>query len=56
MNRSTAISALALIAGLASVHDASAQNIVVSGARIITGTGQVIEKGAVVVKDGKIVS
>ena len=35
---------------------ASAQNLVVSNARIITGTGQVIEKGSVVVKDGKIAS
>jgi imidazolonepropionase-like amidohydrolase len=35
---------------------ASAQNLVISNARIIVGDGQVIEKGSVVVKDGRIVS
>ena len=34
----------------------SAQNLVISNARIIVGDGQVIEKGSVVVKDGKIAS
>ena len=33
---------------------AAAQNLVITNARIIVGDGQVIEKGAVVVKDGKI--
>ena len=41
-------SAMALAGG------ASAQNLVITGGRIITGTGQVIEKGSVVVTDGKI--
>lgn len=35
---------------------ASAQNLVITNARIIVGDGHVIEKGAVVVKDGKIAS
>jgi imidazolonepropionase-like amidohydrolase len=35
---------------------ASAQNLVITNARIIVGDGQVIEKGSVVVKDGKIAS
>ena len=35
---------------------ALAQNLVISNARIIVGNGQVIEKGTVVVKDGKIAS
>ena len=33
-----------------------AQNLVIANARIIVGDGQVIEKGSVVVKDGKIAS
>jgi imidazolonepropionase-like amidohydrolase len=35
---------------------AAAQNVVIANARIIVGDGQVIEKGSVVVKDGKIAS
>jgi imidazolonepropionase-like amidohydrolase len=34
----------------------AAQNLVISNARIIVGTGQVIEQGTIVVRDGKIVS
>jgi imidazolonepropionase-like amidohydrolase len=48
------ISAL-LLMGLAA-GTASAQNLVISNARIIVGDGQVIEKGSVVIKDGKIAS
>ena len=43
-----------LVSGLAAT--ASAQNVVISNARVIVGNGQVIEKGTVVVKDGKIAS
>jgi len=46
------VSAL-LLTGL-SAGTAAAQNLVISNARIIVGDGQVIEKGAVVVKDGRI--
>ena len=35
---------------------ASAQNLTITNARILDGTGRVIERGAVVVKDGKIAS
>ena len=35
---------------------ASAQNLTITNARILDGTGRVIERGAVVVRDGKIVS
>jgi imidazolonepropionase-like amidohydrolase len=35
---------------------AAAQNLVISNARILDGTGQVIQRGAVVVRDGKIAS
>src|SRR4051812_1180920 len=33
-----------------------AQNLTITNARILDGTGRVIERGAVVVRDGKIVS
>ena len=36
--------------------DADAQNLVVTNARIIDGTGRVIDRGSVVVQDGRIVS
>ncbi|MEJ1963767.1 MAG: amidohydrolase family protein [Gammaproteobacteria bacterium] len=48
------VSALLLTALAATT--APAQNVVISNARIIVGDGQVIEKGSVVVKDGKIAS
>ena len=35
---------------------AAAQNLVITNARILDGTGRVIERGSVVVRDGKIVS
>jgi len=35
---------------------ASAQNVVITNARIIDGTGKVIERGSLVAKDGRIVS
>ena len=35
---------------------AGAQNLTITNARILDGTGRVIERGAVVVRDGKIVS
>jgi imidazolonepropionase-like amidohydrolase len=46
----------ALLVTAFSATTASAQNLVISNARIIVGDGHVIEKGAVVVKDGKIAS
>ena len=41
---------------LAFAATASAQNLVVSNARILDGTGKVIDRGAVVVRDGRIAS
>jgi imidazolonepropionase-like amidohydrolase len=41
---------------LAWAHSAQAQNLTITNARILDGTGRVIERGAVVVRDGKIVS
>jgi imidazolonepropionase-like amidohydrolase len=49
------VCAAALAAGmLTAAGSASAQNLVVSNARIIVGDGRVIENGSVVVRDGKI--
>ena len=53
--RHFAIFSALLVSGLAATTTC-AQNLVISNARIIVGDGQVIEKGAVVVKDGKIAS
>jgi imidazolonepropionase-like amidohydrolase len=54
MHKYTPSFTLALL--LATTGCAAAQDLVISNARIIVGNGQVIEKGAVVVKDGRIVS
>ncbi|MEQ1579524.1 MAG: amidohydrolase family protein [Steroidobacteraceae bacterium] len=54
MNRLLVVVAAAMPLSVVSVTGAVAQNLVISNARIIVGTGQVIEKGAVVVTDGKI--
>jgi imidazolonepropionase-like amidohydrolase len=53
--RLIAIVSAVLVTGLAA-SAVPAQNLVISNARIIVGDGQVIEKGSVVVKDGKIAS
>ena len=50
-----AVLAVSLFAG-ATLSDAAAQDLVISNARIIVGNGQVIEKGSIVVKDGRIAS
>jgi imidazolonepropionase-like amidohydrolase len=51
MNRFLLVTCLALWA-----HSASAQNLVLTNARILDGKGGAIERGSVVVRDGKIVS
>ena len=53
--RFIAIVSALFVTGLAATT-VSAQNLVISNARIVVGDGQVIEKGSVVVKDGKIAS
>src|SRR6185503_8144497 len=40
----------------ASACGAYGQNLTITNARILDGTGQVIERGAIVVRDGKIAS
>jgi imidazolonepropionase-like amidohydrolase len=54
MNRLLVVAAAAMPLSVVPVTGAVAQNLLISNARIIVGTGQVIEKGAVVVTDGKI--
>jgi len=53
MKKLIALIGLALVAG---AGPAAAQNLVITNARILDGTGTVIERGAVVVRDGKIAS
>lgn len=56
MKRTIAALSLSLAASLALAGGATAQNLVISNARIIAGPGTVIEKGAVVIRDGRITS
>jgi imidazolonepropionase-like amidohydrolase len=46
----------AWLAHAAAAADASAQNLVITNARVIVGNGQVIERGSVVVRNGRIAS
>jgi len=54
--RQAAIAGACLLCLAGSVGNAAAQNLVVTNARILDGTGRVIERGSVVVRDGKIAS
>jgi imidazolonepropionase-like amidohydrolase len=47
---------IAAVLVLAGACDAYAQNLTITNARILDGTGRVIQRGAVVVRDGKIAS
>lgn len=47
---------VALSLGLGCAGGVAAQNAVIANARVVVGTGQVIEKGSIVVRDGRIVS
>ena len=47
---------LALLANLSALGTASAQNLVITNAHIIIGNGQAIERGSVVVRNGRIIS
>jgi len=55
MSRLSVVLAL-VCASFAACQGAAAKTLIIANARIIVGTGQVIDKGAIVVKDGKIVS
>ena len=54
MGRLLAVLSVAL--AVVTAQDAAAQNLVLTNARILDGKGGVIERGSVVVRDGKIVS
>ena len=56
MRTLVAVAWLTVTAALVPVRDSAAQDLVVSNARIVDGKGGVIERGSVVVRDGKIVS
>jgi imidazolonepropionase-like amidohydrolase len=47
---------LSLVGTIALARDSAAQNLVITNARILDGKGGVLERGFVVVRDGKIVS
>jgi imidazolonepropionase-like amidohydrolase len=55
MNR-TFVAVLSLATSVILASDALAQNLVITNARIIVGPGQVIENGALVVRNGRIAS
>src|SRR5215208_6607403 len=46
--------AVVLVVGMLMPASTSAQNVAITNARIIVGTGQVIESGTIIVRDGKI--
>jgi imidazolonepropionase-like amidohydrolase len=54
MQRLLACTCAAFITGLAGLQQLAAQNLVIANARIIDGNGKVIDRGAVVIRDGKI--
>lgn len=56
MRRSIAAFAVCLCASVAAAGAAAAQNLVVTDARIIVGPDRTVEKGSLVVKDGRIAS
>src|SRR6185295_10569628 len=56
MKTFVAVACVTLTAALVYVRDSAAQDLVVTNARILDGKGGVIERGSVVVRDGKIVS
>jgi len=56
MKKTLVIACLACSCALVQVQPVSAQDLVITNARIIVGTGQVIEQGSIVVKGGRIAS
>ena len=56
MKKLLAIVCLGVFAGLGRPSPASAQSLLITNARILDGTGGLIERGALVVRDGTIVS
>src|SRR5512138_1687331 len=56
MNRPFALGALLFVACLVHGRALNAQNLLITNARIIVGNGTVIDRGAIVIRDGKLVS
>jgi len=56
MKRAIAALTVTVCGALGWTSELAAQSLVISNARIITGTGAVIEQGSIVVRDGRIVS
>jgi imidazolonepropionase-like amidohydrolase len=56
MKRLLAFSFLILLWRIAVPNDLAAQNLVITNARIIVGNGTVLDRGSVVVRDGRIAS
>jgi imidazolonepropionase-like amidohydrolase len=56
VKRSRTLLALACLGSLLAAQTAAAQNLVIANARIIVGTGQVIERGSLVVRGDRIAS
>ena len=56
MRRIFAIGSVAVLASVMQASIAAAQNLAIVNARILDGKGGVIERGSVVVRDGKIAS
>jgi len=56
MRRTVSIASVAVLASAMLASIAAAQNLAIVNARILDGKGGVIERGSVVVRDGKIVS
>lgn len=51
-----ALAGIAFLALFASAHPTAAQDVVITNARVVVGTGQVIEQGSIVVRGGRIAS
>lgn len=56
MRRLFALVCMAFFWSVGSAQDVAAQNLVITNARIIVGNGDVIERGSIVVQDGRVVS
>src|SRR5688572_25570687 len=56
MKRTAFVTALAFMGSLGMAPRLAAQDLVISNARIIVGTGEVIEQGSIVVRGGRIAS
>jgi imidazolonepropionase-like amidohydrolase len=56
MKRILALACVAVFWGVIGIEDLAAQNLVITNGRIIDGNGGVINRGSVVIRDGRIVS